>query len=164
MPNCFICKKRNASFRFPSDRTTRLKWMNVLDMETVIFPDKNDRICEDHFDPSDFNCDKKGKRGLKPGVLPKYFVCTKPVSTPISVIVDSTKEGFSRSIVIAVGTLLICFWSCLLLWLSTSDESKDQPGPKQVFLNKKVKVQEKFTPVSIDNTGLLLQGKLFLSH
>ena len=126
---CFVCNKPNASFRFPSDRSARLRWINVLGLETNVFPDDGDRLCDSHFDPSDYEVTQTGKRRLKSGVLPKYFIETKASFLPISVRINTSEEGFYRALMMAVGILLICFWSCLLLWLSTRKVTKDLPKP-----------------------------------
>ena len=109
MPKCFVCSKPNASFRFPSDRSARLRWINVLGLETNVFPDDGDRLCDSHFDPSDYEVTQTGKRRLKSGVLPKYFIETKASFLPISVIINASEEGFYRALMMAVGSLLICF-------------------------------------------------------
>ena len=46
---CIACQARNPSFVFPSERSLKFKWMNILGLEDV--PHARAKLCPLHFPP-----------------------------------------------------------------------------------------------------------------
>ena len=51
MVNCYVCKIRDASFRFPRKEQKLREWLNALEIHEM--PATNARICSEHFSDGD---------------------------------------------------------------------------------------------------------------
>ncbi|XP_012530428.2 THAP domain-containing protein 2 [Monomorium pharaonis] len=91
MPSCSAKNCRNRTeqgfrlFRFPADEKRKQIWIK----QCVKYPKEYSRLCEFHFDDSQFeNKRQDGRRKLKPNAIPTIFINEKNIN---EVLQDKTK-------------------------------------------------------------------------
>ena len=166
MPKCFVCTRRNASFRFPKEDSGVELWVAALGLQEGRQPTYKDRICEDHFLPSDWKVTDTGRKILKPGVFPVSSsvradeICDE--GSQIDEVAGQgvfdiengnySLDGLVAFLVFCFGTILICFLPFLLFWLSTRPEENPPPTSER---RTSFERETRFKPVTL--TGDLIE-------
>ena len=108
MPVCLICKKYDASVRFPRNSDLRAEWVTALNISVPLT--KYDRICHDHFHQSDIGCDDNGRKVIRNGSVPSVVVSSDSVLSDHSYWMASESwEAGTTSLWLMVGLVVVCW-------------------------------------------------------
>ena len=141
MPACLICKKRDASVRFPRNSDLRSDWLTALNISEPLT--KYDRLCHDHFRQSDIGCDKNGHKVLRNGCVPIAVSNNSVLSDHNYWMTSKAWEAGSTSLWLMLGLVLVCWVPfLLLLCYLTSDLARDSREAPTCSSNRVVPVDQ----------------------
>jgi hypothetical protein len=118
MKSCLVCNTREKLFVFPKDERLLLQWMRLLCLRSR--PSSSDKICSNHFLPSDVLQTPKGYHKLKPGAVPSrnlHVVSNNHDHTYSADHKDPISE--TLSLLIMLAPVLLCLLPLLLLLCSS---------------------------------------------
>ena len=152
MTVCIVCKKRNASFRFPKEEGRAEQWRRILGLKRQ--PSTHSRICSAHFNAEDVQMSAIGRQFLIKTANPK--VRFKAEVTHDHSYSTLSKNEFSGSItlLLTIGPILLCLLPFLLVFcFCLNEDYPRRDNCSSEVLNLRA---SGFTPVK--------EGNLFLTY